>query len=69
MVQTIEWGDLKGEGIVAVLVILGVVLIVLNLYPLLVGMGWFAVVAGIGLGIAYGLLGFVGILNKLVGER
>ncbi len=61
MTQRINWGALGGKGIVAVLIIAGIVLWVIGLK----GIGYFAIGAGIVIGIIYGLLGAAGIARRI----
>lgn len=52
----------SASGIVAVLVVLGIILYMTGVAK---GIGEVAIVAGVGIGILYGLLGGVGIVKRL----
>jgi len=64
MAQWVDFGgigrNIKGGGIVVVLVILGIALHMLNIEP----GGSIAIGAGIIIGVSYGVLGFYGIIRR-----
>ncbi len=64
IVQAIGFGSLKGVGIVATLVIIGVLLKTTNIAA---GLGSIAMGSGVFVGILLGFLGVIGVAKRVIG--